>query len=70
MRAWACLTMARAFAARQSRRHFTQCPIRDLYILLEHGRPKDARVFPGGHMGMTPQTWPTVINWVKAQADG
>jgi esterase FrsA len=43
----------------------TQCPIHDLYILLEHGRPKDARVFPGGHMGMTPQTWPTVINWVK-----
>jgi pimeloyl-ACP methyl ester carboxylesterase len=42
-----------------------QTPIDDLYILLEHGRPKSARVFPGGHMGQTPQTFPTIVNWLK-----
>jgi hypothetical protein len=42
-----------------------QTPIADLYILLEHGMPKSARVFPGGHMGQTPQTVPTIINWLK-----
>ena len=42
-----------------------QTPIADLYILLEHGTPKSARVFPGGHMGQTPQTVPTIINWLK-----
>jgi esterase FrsA len=42
-----------------------QTPIDDLYILLEHGTPKSARVFPGGHMGQTPQTLPTIVNWLK-----
>jgi esterase FrsA len=42
-----------------------QTPITDLYILLEHGTPKSARVFPGGHMGQTPQTFPTILNWLK-----
>ncbi len=41
-----------------------QTPIADLYILLEHGAPKSARVFPGGHMGQTPQTVPTIITWL------
>lgn len=32
-----------------------QAPIADVYILLEHGMPKTARVYPdGGHMGRTP----------------
>jgi pimeloyl-ACP methyl ester carboxylesterase len=44
-----------------------QTPIADLYILLEHGTPKSARVFPGGHMGQTPQTLPTIINWLKRE---
>jgi esterase FrsA len=35
------------------------------YILLEHGMPKSARVFPGGDMGQTPQTFPTIVNWLK-----
>ena len=26
-------------------------PIADMYLLLEHGSPKSARFFPGGHMG-------------------
>ncbi len=42
-----------------------QTPIDDLYILLEYGTPKSARVFPGGHMGQTPQTFPTIVNWLK-----
>ncbi|HKY08193.1 MAG TPA: alpha/beta hydrolase [Candidatus Binatia bacterium] len=42
-----------------------QTPIDDLYILLEHGSPKSARVFPGGHMGQTPQTFPTIATWLK-----
>jgi acetyl esterase/lipase len=42
-----------------------QTPIADLYILLEYGVPKSARVFPGGHMGQTPQTFPTIVKWLK-----
>ena len=42
-----------------------QTPIADLYLLLEYGAPKSARVFPGGHMGQTPQTLPTIVNWLK-----
>ena len=42
-----------------------QTPIADLYILLEYGTPKSARVFPGGHMGQTPQTFPTIVDWLK-----
>jgi esterase FrsA len=42
-----------------------QTPIDDLYILLEYGSPKSARVFPGGHMGQTPETLPTIIRWLK-----
>ena len=41
-----------------------QTPIRDLYLLLEHGAPEEARVFPGGHMGQTPRTYPTIIDWI------
>jgi len=42
-----------------------QTPIADLYILLEYGRPKSARVFPSGQMGQTPETYPTIVNWLK-----
>jgi hypothetical protein len=42
-----------------------QSPIADLYLALEHGSPKSARVFPGGHMGHTPETRPTIIRWIK-----
>ena len=41
-----------------------QTPIRDLYLLLEHGAPKEARGFPGGHTGQTPRTYPTIIDWI------
>ena len=42
-----------------------QTPIEDLYILLEYGRPKSARVFPGGHMDQTTETFPTIVSWLK-----
>lgn len=42
-----------------------QVPIQDLYLLLEHGLPKTARVFPGGHMGMSPLTVKTVADWMS-----
>jgi esterase FrsA len=42
-----------------------QTPIADLYLVLEHGTPKDARVFPGGHMGNTPETLPTIVRWLR-----
>jgi len=39
-------------------------PIEDHYLLLEHGSPKHARFFPTGHMGWTPQTEPTIRDWL------
>ncbi len=42
-----------------------QTPIEDLYLLAEHGGPKTCRVFPGGHMGQTPETYPTIVEWLK-----
>ena len=44
-----------------------QTPIEDLYLLLEHGGPKAARVFPGGHMGQTPETLPTIVRWLRQE---
>jgi hypothetical protein len=44
-----------------------QTPIADLHILLEYGAPKSARVFPGGHMGQTPETLPTIVRWLKRE---
>ena len=32
-----------------------QAPVEDIYLLMEHGNPKAARVYPEGHhMGRTP----------------
>jgi pimeloyl-ACP methyl ester carboxylesterase len=49
-----------------------QCPVADIDLLVEHGDPKAVRMFPGGHMGITPETLPTIIHWlctrVKAEA--
>lgn len=44
-----------------------QTPIEDLYLLLEHGGPRTARVFPGGHMGQTPHTLPTIVRWLQRE---
>jgi esterase/lipase len=45
-----------------------QVPFDDMLVLLEHGSPKAVRFFPGGHMGYGPQTFPTVLAWIKRQA--
>lgn len=49
-------------------RHDEQVPMDDMIVLLEHGQPKEARFFPGGHMGYGPDTLPTVIAWLQRTA--
>lgn len=49
-------------------RHDEQVPMDDMIVLLEHGAPKEARFFPGGHMGYGPDTLPTVIRWLQKTA--
>jgi esterase FrsA len=44
-----------------------QCPVADIHLLTEHGAPKTVRLFPGGHMGLTPQTLPTIVDWLHGQ---
>jgi esterase FrsA len=44
-----------------------QCPIEDIYLLLDHGSPKAVRLFPGGHMGFGPHTVPTIAKWLAEQ---
>jgi esterase FrsA len=41
-------------------------PIADMYVLLEHGSPKDIRVFPSGHMGWSADTQRIMIEWMMA----
>jgi esterase FrsA len=45
----------------------TQCPVADIDLLVGHGSPKAVRMFPGGHMGITPQTLPTIVDWLVAR---
>ena len=42
-------------------------PIADHELLLRHGSPKSARFFPGGHMGHTPRTSPTIVEWLDRE---
>jgi esterase FrsA len=48
-----------------------QAPVDDIYLLMEHGRPKEARIYPKGeHMGRGGGTtdeeiWQTIISWLK-----
>ena len=39
-------------------------PIKDYYLLLKHGSPKSARFYEVGHMGMTRDTFDTILSWV------
>ena len=43
-----------------------QNSIGDLYLSLDHGDPKAARVFDGGHMGQGP-TMPTMVAWLERE---
>jgi esterase FrsA len=46
-----------------------QNSIDDIYLSLDHGDPKAARVFDGGHMGEGPVV-PTIVDWVSRQIGG
>jgi hypothetical protein len=39
-------------------------PIADMYLLFEHGSPKAARFYPGGHMGGG-HAQAVIIQWLK-----
>jgi pimeloyl-ACP methyl ester carboxylesterase len=39
-------------------------PIADMYLLLEHGSPKSARFYPGGHMGGG-NAQSVIVTWLK-----
>lgn len=39
-------------------------PIADMYLLLEHGDPKTARCFPGGHMGGG-NAQAVIVSWLR-----
>lgn len=43
-----------------------QNSIDDIYLSLDHGDPKAARVFDGGHMGEGPVA-PTIVDWVEKE---
>jgi esterase FrsA len=48
-----------------------QAPVEDIYLLIEHGSPKEARIYPQGHhMGRTPgmpedEIRDTIVTWMK-----
>jgi hypothetical protein len=48
-----------------------QAPIDDCYVLMEHGAPKEARIYAnGGHMGRGGGTtddeiWNTIVGWLR-----
>jgi pimeloyl-ACP methyl ester carboxylesterase len=50
-----------------------QAPVEDIYLLMEHGNPKSARIYPEGHhMGRTPgmpaeEITATIVDWLKEQ---
>jgi hypothetical protein len=39
-------------------------PIADMHLLLEYGRPKSTRFYPGGHMGGG-NAQAVIIDWLK-----
>jgi pimeloyl-ACP methyl ester carboxylesterase len=44
--------------------HDSLFPIKDYYLLLEHGSPKCARFFEAGHMGFTRDTNKIIMDWI------
>jgi esterase FrsA len=50
-----------------------QAPVEDIYLLMEHGSPKEARIYPKGHhMGRTPgrpedEIRTTIVGWMKGK---
>jgi esterase FrsA len=52
-----------------------QAPVDDIYLLLEHGNPKSARIYAGGHhMGRTPgepsdHITTMIVEWLRRQLE-
>jgi esterase FrsA len=50
-----------------------QAPVDDIYLLMEHGTPKTARIYATGHhMGRTPgepagHITETIVEWLRGQ---
>ncbi len=44
--------------------HDSVFPIKDYYLLFEHGSPKCARFYEAGHMGFTRDTFETIMDWI------
>ncbi len=50
-----------------------QAPVEDIYLLMEHGNPKSARIYPEGHhMGRTPgipydEILSMIVDWLREQ---
>lgn len=50
-----------------------QAPVEDIYLLMEHGNPKEARIYPqGAHMGRgggesDEEIWTMIVGWLKAR---
>jgi esterase FrsA len=42
-------------------------PISDCYLLLQHGMAKSARFYQAAHMGHTPTTDATIIDWIASR---
>ena len=64
-----CSTSRRAPLLLVNGRDDVQNSIDDIYLSLDHGDPKAARVFDGGHMGEGPVA-PTIADWVTQMLDG
>ncbi len=53
-----------------------QAPVEDIYLLMEHGNPKSARIYPEGHhMGRTPglpydDILAMIVGWLKERLAG
>ena len=52
-----------------------QAPVEDIYLLMEHGNPKEARIYPRGHhMGRTPgmpedEIRNMIVGWLKEKLE-
>jgi len=44
--------------------HDSVFPIKDYYLLFEHGSPKSARFYDAGHMGFTRNTFEMIMTWI------
>ncbi len=48
-----------------NRKGISANPVADLYTVLEHSNPDSTGVFTGSHLGQRPQTFPTLVSWLK-----